>query len=61
MIKNINEELPEKGVTILGYDPNGYMYICFRCTCNNPNCLEWQDAKSGLGLIIDIDKWEYLN
>jgi hypothetical protein len=60
-MKHIDDELPEKGINIRGLDPNGYEYICFRCTCTNPNCLEWQDAKTKLGLIIDIVQWEYLN
>lgn len=55
---NINDVLPEKGKDIIGIDDNGNKVYCFRCQCNNDNCIEWRSPFGG-AIITVIIKWKY--
>ena len=58
-MKNIKDELPEKGKDIIGITPYGEKKYVYRCNCYNPNCTEWRCSLTGYGLIIRIVEWEY--
>ncbi len=57
---SIKEQLPEKGRDTIAFDKEGNKYYCFRCACHNSNCKEWRCSLTGYGLIVDIEKWIYL-
>lgn len=50
----VADELPSKGVDIIGVDSDGKSHECFRCNCANPRCTEWRCSILGYGLIIDV-------
>lgn len=58
-MKNIKDELPEKGVDIIGITPNFERMYVFRCNCHNPNCKEWRCSLTGMGMMVDILYWKY--
>lgn len=57
----VTDELPKKGMAILGVNEDGYTYGCYRCNCPNPDCKEWRCSITGYGLIVDIKKWKYVS
>lgn len=56
----ISDQLPEKNKDIIGIDDKGNKTYAFRCACPNLECIEWRCSATGLGLMIDIVKWQYV-
>lgn len=56
----IDDVLPEKGKDIFALLDNGDFRYCFRCNCHNPNCMEWRDSMTGMGLLVNVVKWNSL-
>ena len=60
---NTKDQLPDKGKDIIGISLNDdRKHYIYRCSCHNLNCKEWRCSLTGYGLmLINIDKWKYVN
>ena len=53
--------LPDKGKDIIATLVDGTTSYVFRCACKNEKCTEWRCSVTGMCIIIDVVKWEYLD
>lgn len=56
---DINKKLPKKGKDIIGMTPNNEKKYLFRCNCPNKDCKEWRCSLTGMGVMVEINKWKY--